>query len=174
MAEIWELDNVIINLQDLIKPPTTLIFLSIGTTMGGVGVWCGRLACRACECVWAYTHARVYRDIWAGKAHIHPTGTSRSVPIIYCQCPLKIIVKYFYYHPCMWVAQRCSKTMYFSKVLFWIMEERILSFQNLCSLLMEFWEESLLFIDDTFKTKLNKYSYVESWMDAAPHCGNFN
>lgn len=44
MAEILELDNVIINLQDLIKPPTTLIFLSTGTTMGegwvcGVGDW---------------------------------------------------------------------------------------------------------------------------------------
>lgn len=74
----------------------------------------------------------------------------------------------------MWVAPRYSKTIYFSKVLFWIMEERILSFQILCSLLMEFWEESLLYIDDTFVLKLNKYSYVESWVDTAPHRGNFN
>lgn len=34
MAERLELDNVIINLQDLIKAPTILILLSTGTTKG--------------------------------------------------------------------------------------------------------------------------------------------
>ena len=48
MAEILELDNVIINLQDLIKPPTILILLSTGTTRRRRVLWDGRLELRAC------------------------------------------------------------------------------------------------------------------------------
>jgi hypothetical protein len=39
MAEILELDNVIINLQDLIKPPTILIL-----SPRGKGLWDERLS----------------------------------------------------------------------------------------------------------------------------------
>lgn len=38
MAEILELDNVIINLQDLIKPPTILTLLFPESTTGGEGL----------------------------------------------------------------------------------------------------------------------------------------
>lgn len=56
--------------------------------------------------------------MWVGQAGIQPVWTSRAVIIIYSQCPLEMIIKPFYDHPCMWVTQRGAPRLYVLAKLF--------------------------------------------------------